>query len=168
MKWGPRGSSPLKMNKLLKFFSLKPAERRLLLRAFLLLVAIRAGLLLLPFQMQQRALFRLRRNSLGAPVSNSGLADQIAWAVKTASPWVPGASCLTQALTVKFLLTRAGLPHQVHIGVAKDEKGQFHAHAWVENREGVLIGGCQLEQYTSICTLDELFSRTSPGPPRLF
>jgi hypothetical protein len=43
----------------------------------------------------------------------------------------------------------------VRIGVAKGEGGKLEAHAWVECEGNVIIGGYELERYTSLVALDE-------------
>lgn len=86
-------------------------------------------------------------------------ASQIAWAVKIASRYVPVASCLTQALTAQFLLNAAGIDNEIHIGVTLQEetgarKGEFGAHAWVEQGGVVLVGGSEQSlRYARILTL---------------
>jgi hypothetical protein len=135
------------MPKLRKLQNLSPMERRLLVRAFLLVAAVRLGLWLLPFSTQRRILARLDQAHPRLPrVAVSP--DQIAWAVVVASRYVPRATCLTQALAAQVLLKGAGFLALLRIGVGKDPKGRFQAHAWVENNGKVLIGGCDLANYT--------------------
>lgn len=122
-------------------------ERRLLVKAFLLVAAVRLGLWLLPFSTQRRILSRLDQVH-PRPSRVAVSPDRIAWAVVVASRYVPRATCLTQALATQLLLKKAGVLALLRIGVAKDAKGVFQAHAWVENRGKVLIGGCDLANYT--------------------
>jgi hypothetical protein len=42
----------------------------------------------------------------------------------------------------------------VRIGVAKGKGGKLEAHAWVECGGEVIIGGHELERYTSLVTLE--------------
>ena len=72
----------------------------------------------------------------GATAPFSGLSPgQVARAIRRASRIVPGASCLTQALSTKYLLGKTGRPSSVFIGVRKIED-RMQAHAWCicENR----------------------------------
>ena len=55
------------------------------------------------------------------------------------SRYVPGSTCLVQALAGQWMLLREGYPAQLRIGVSKAEG--FEAHAWVELEGKVLIGG---------------------------
>ena len=62
--------------------------------------------------------------------------------VQRVSSCVPGATCLTQALALKLMLTRRRVTCRLRIGVAKELGGAFKAHAWVETRSSqVIIGG---------------------------
>lgn len=75
----------------------------------------------------------------------------LAWAVKTASRRFPKATCLTQALTLKVLLTQAAHPAVLRIGVARGVGCVFEAHAWVEADGNVLIGELpDLERFTPL------------------
>lgn len=62
-------------------------------------------------------------------------------AVKRASRFVPKASCLTQALAVKWLMARANQDCTLRIGVSPDPKTGMKAHAWVIHDGAVIIGG---------------------------
>src|SRR5207302_7240179 len=62
--------------------------------------------------------------------------------------YVPGVTCLTQALTAWVLLSRRGVCSSIRFGVAPDGRGRIAAHAWVEAAPAepgasprVLIGG---------------------------
>jgi hypothetical protein len=112
-------------------------EVRRLFYAMLLILAVRAALYVIPFRIlraladvPQRA--RRRRD-------DSALAG-IAHDVVAAAQFVPGATCLTQALTAQILLRREGFEPALEIGVARDPSGQFKAHAWVRC-EGIIVVG---------------------------
>jgi hypothetical protein len=67
--------------------------------------------------------------------------DTIVWAVDIASHYMPGGvKCLARALTTQVLMSRYGYSPELRIGVAKGERGQLEAHAWVENQGQVVIG----------------------------
>ena len=78
--------------------------------------------------------------------------DRLVWAVRVASHYVPDATCLTQALATQVLLNRHGCQTNLRIGVARNETGQFQAHAWVEKDGMVVIGGpaSHLQRYTPL------------------
>jgi hypothetical protein len=76
---------------------------------------------------------------------------RLAWAVQAAARRIPGASCLTQALALQYVLGRAGETTKLHIGVAKDSARGFEAHAWLEHRGAILVGdNGELERYAPI------------------
>jgi hypothetical protein len=131
------------MRKLRKLLVLRPAERHLLLKAGLLLCAARLGLWLLPLPTLCRLLAKLRPTEPLSPEGHLANVERIAWAVALASRYVPTATCLTQALAGQILLARHGEPALLQIGVAKNEAGKLEAHAWVESRGRVVIGGSQ-------------------------
>lgn len=63
---------------------------------------------------------------------------------------VPGASCLTQALATQVLLAWHGHAGAVvRLGVKRDG-GALLAHAWVEYRGHVVIGGPDVDAYVPL------------------
>ena len=72
--------------------------------------------------------------------------------VKSVSNIVPHATCLTQALTAQEILAINGYTSKVKIGVNKDPKGEFEAHAWLEYAEKVVIGE-SVKEYVSLTDL---------------
>jgi hypothetical protein len=125
-----------------------PAERRLVLRALWLLIAVRIGMRATPVQILRA---RLRRWPLGAAAAGP---ERIAWAVRTAARYLPGSACLAQALAVEALMERCGHASNLRIGVARTEAGKFEAHAWVESGGTVVIGGGELDRYTPLPPLE--------------
>jgi hypothetical protein len=79
----------------------------------------------------------------------------IVWGVVHAARYVPGASCLPQALALHYLLGRHGYPSMVRVGVANSPDKGFEAHAWVIRDGVVLIGGDteELTRFTPIVDL---------------
>jgi hypothetical protein len=146
------------MEHLRKFLRLPTVEKRLLIKAALLLETIRLGMWLLPF----RTLRRLTSWVVDAPIkprrADNSSAEMVVWAVEAASRQTPGVkTCLAQALATQVLLARRGYPALLHIGVVRGEQEQFQAHAWVVTQEGkVVIGGSglELERYTPLAVLE--------------
>lgn len=134
------------MRPLGKFLSLPPADRRLLLRAALLLGAIRLGLSLFAFRTLRRLLARAAHRRGDRPTSP----ERVAWAVASAGRYMPGATCLVQALAAQLLLEREGQPACLRIGVARTEPTQLQAHAWVESQGKIVFGAADLERYTPL------------------
>ncbi|TCJ15480.1 lasso peptide biosynthesis B2 protein [Rubrobacter taiwanensis] len=130
------------------------AERRLLLKAALLLTATRLGLWLLPFQTLRDWLARLAETPFRKRDDRLSR-ESVVWAVETAGRYIsPANTCLTQALATQVLLARRGYPALLHIGVVRGEGGRLEAHAWVESEGSVVIGGFELERYTPLATLE--------------
>ena len=110
----------------------------------------RLGLWVVPFRALQRAAERLGRPLSGSVDPPPGEADRIGWAVGSAARFVPRASCLTQALAAKTLLARRGHPAEVRLGVARDERGRFLAHAWVECYGRIVVGEHERVRFTQL------------------
>lgn len=77
-------------------------------------------------------------------------AKRIPQAVRLAAAFVPGASCLTQALAAQILFARRGISSVLHIGV-ENAQG-FKAHAWLEIEDQPILGGTveSLAKYSRI------------------
>lgn len=141
------------MKRLGKFLHLTRSERRLLLSAALLLGAIRLGLWLLPFQTLRRLLVRItgKKQLQAARVSVS----RVVWAVEVVSRYMPGVKCLARALATQALLRQHSHQAHVRIGVARSQKGQLQAHAWVESQGRIVSGGLKdLWRYTPLPLLE--------------
>jgi hypothetical protein len=116
----------------LRSFRRRPAAgKRLRLQALAVLVAVRTALRILPFKRVKRVLERAgaRRATASARASREDVIE----AVQAAARHVRRADCLTQALTLRFLLVREGYPAKVHIRVARRADGRLRAHAWVQS-----------------------------------
>ena len=138
------------MNKLRKFAQLRVSEKLLLLRALFLVASIRAGLWVLPFRVMRKFTFNGKKKK-ETPYS----VEQFVWAVRATSRYVPGATCLTQALAAQVLLSGAGYSPRVEIGVAKSDKNQFEAHAWLVLKDQVLVGDIGLERYIPLTSWEK-------------
>ena len=132
------------------FRRLTLADQKLAFAAFGILAEVQVALWLLPFQ----RVMRLFVNSDVRRTAGKGYTSQkVVWAVRLAIRYVPGATCLPQALTTYILLGRYGHPSCLHVGVASAPK--FEAHAWVECDGKVVIGGWEkLDRFASILILD--------------
>lgn len=133
------------MNRLTAFLALPGSDRLLLVKAAATLVAVRCALHLVSIERLRSWAGHLREAN--RPV------DRIIWSVRTAARRVPGATCLSSALTLQRLLSSAGHPSQVHIGVARDASG-FMAHAWLVHDGIVVIGEEEHERYAHLTAWD--------------
>jgi len=133
------------VRRLRRFTRATGSEKILLVRAFFVVCLIRLGLRLLPINAVQRTVIGTSKTeSVIHPV------NQLVWAVRAVSRFVPLATCLTQALALQWLLSRSGHASRIHLGARKDAAGKFDAHAWVECEGRVVIGGPATEEYVPL------------------
>jgi hypothetical protein len=140
--------------RVIKFLRLSRAERGLLIRAGALLVAVRLGLLVLRVRMVQGLAARAAGNRRARPSAARVTAEKAAWAIRAAARYVPGATCLPQALAAQVLLARHGHPARLRLGVATTAGRGIAGHAWVETDSGVLLGGPDLTRYAPLPALE--------------
>ena len=135
-----------------KFIKPPSADRVLLVKALGLIIAVRLGLWLLPFPRLRTLLNSISTARLGQNTPDPGLVRHVALVVKTIARYIPRATCLTQALVTKVLLTRRGQSATLRIGVCHGSRGEFIAHAWVESNGDIVIGdeNLSLEGFTSL------------------
>ncbi len=122
------------MTVLTAFLKLPGKDKKLLLGTLFLMIKIRLMLWLLPFSRIQRSFKQFNIEKSDIPVS------RLTWSVRMTSRYVPGATCLTKALTGYSLLSKHGYPSLVKIGVGKSAEGEFEAHAWLEYGGEVVLG----------------------------
>jgi hypothetical protein len=140
------------MNRLCRLVQLPVRQQCLLARTLSVLAVIRFGVWLFPFRDVLRILRKFQPAGSDWRAFESPSIDELVWAVKAVSRYIPNTTCLTQALSVQFLLARSGYPSQVQIGVAQGEERRFEAHAWVECRGAVVIGASG--RYTTLLSLE--------------
>jgi hypothetical protein len=126
-------------------------EVPILLRTAALVVAVRLALWILPFVRLRRMVLALARPRAGQILRYQ--AEELSYAVRAVSRYVPRASCLTQALVLHILLRRESWPSKIQVGVNKSA-GRFHAHAWVESDERIVIGELGLKNYSPMMVWD--------------
>ena len=128
---------------------LSACERRLVLNAGFLCVAISMSMLLVRLNTLRVALHRMSR--IGAPRNPYGLSpEQISWVVAAVSRFVPGSTCLTRALAVAFLLERRNCPANLRIGFIRTPDCGLTGHAWVESDGRVVMGDGDLSGCTRL------------------
>jgi Transglutaminase-like superfamily len=143
-----------KMKHLHKLFSLQASDRHLLIKTFILLGAIRLGLWLLKFRTLLKLLAEISSQNEELQVAKQVSAGKIVWAVNAVSRYMPGVKCLARALTAEIMMKSYGYSPQLRIGVAKGEKGNLQAHAWIEYQGKVAIGNLpDLSRYIPLPSL---------------
>lgn len=118
-----------------RFLCLRSEERHLLIKSAVLLWVVRIGLWALPF----RTIYNAATRHTSSPRQATLSKDRIIWIVKAASMYVPCATCLTQAMVARILLSSYGYSADLRIGVAR-EGDRLTAHAWLQNEGTILIG----------------------------
>jgi len=133
--------------RLKRWLSLTAGEQVLLLRALFVVGLARLSL----WTVSVNAARRIVAGSVGSGGATS--VERLVWAVRVTSRYVPGATCLTQALALQALLAQAGHQSRVEIGVAKTAD-QLEAHAWVICRNQIVIGGPEIARYSRLAVLE--------------
>jgi hypothetical protein len=132
--------------KIHKFFLLSSDEKKFLTKAFFLLAVFRFALIFVSLPNFEKMLPKRR---LFSHPSKSLLISQIIWAVNVAGRNVPS-SCLSQALTARFLLHRCGIDAKLQIGVSKNPSEPLEAHAWIECENKIYLGGPAINTFTPL------------------
>lgn len=154
MSWLRKGLWKFSPRRIGKWLDLPASEHRGLLEATLLLAGVRLALWLRPFDaIRQELDFPPRRSRRSKPRANESGVNEIMRVrrhVDVGSRYIPGASCLTQALAAQVLLRRAGLDTTLRIGVKKEPAEGLKAHAWLECDGVIVVGGEVMSQFTPL------------------
>ena len=109
---------------------------------------------LLSFSSYRSVLNLIERSTLASHLKKQNNPRLFGWAVEHASKLVPAASCLTKALTLRWLLAKSGQQCTIRIGVNKADNGAVKAHAWVIQNGVVLIGSSGSEHVRFVPIVD--------------
>ena len=102
-------------------------------------VIVGIGLRLLPLPALRKASRRLRP---AVDVLLPGAEDHVIWAIEATGRRLPGLStCLVRALVGEMRLSSPERRLSLVIGVKRTSSGSLLSHAWLRDRERVLIGG---------------------------
>ena len=118
-------------------------EQWLLVQAYLLLGVTRLAINTVKFE---RLAKRLGASGVetAQEISPEQLqaAQQVAWAVRTASSYTPWKSnCFPQAMTAKMLLRQRGIASTLYLGAAFKARTELEAHAWLRCGPLLVTGG---------------------------
>lgn len=139
------------MRRVKRFLRLSRADQAILLQAGFSIVLLRT---VLPWFSVTRVWLLVSRVTWR--FHRTCAVDRIVWATKAAARFLPGSTCLTEALAAQALLVRYGYNPRLTIGVMKKDGRSFVAHAWVTCEEQIVIGGAEVERYTSLLNLGSL------------
>jgi hypothetical protein len=134
---------------LLKFFQLPFAEKILFFQACHLLTIYRIHLLVTPVQ---DLFYQVQSRSRNIPLTPSSIPPvRMSRLIQIASHFVPGSTCLSNALAGQLLFAGHGYKTQLHIGVARNEQNILEAHAWLSLNGTILIGNLpDLSRFTEL------------------
>jgi hypothetical protein len=81
-----------------------------------------------------------------SPLANSDV-ERLSWAIAVAAQHVPWRSdCFVKTIAADRWLRRYHLQPDFYLGIAKDERGSFAAHAWLRYGDLTVTGG-RYDQY---------------------
>ena len=146
------GHEPLS-EKWRKFRNRPPEDRKLILRAALILPLTEIGLYFFGFRRWMELLEKFSLTAGPAQAMPAELRREMALraarAVRSAELHGPTRpNCLERSLTLWWILRRDGVDAELHIG-ARKEGGKFEAHAWVELAGHVLNDGVEVHRHYS-------------------
>lgn len=138
----------------LKFFKKSPKEQRLYCEVIFWLGVSRLAILILPFKRLVSFLGQHMAESDKTLTSESQKTTRlIASRISTMSLYLPWeCKCLVQAVSGKILLDKRQICSTLYIGVAKDDKGELLAHAWLRAGDTIILGGGGLERFAVVST----------------
>lgn len=140
---------------IVRWIRLPRHEKRLFAEAWLAVASARVSVRVLPFRTNYAIARRLaataRKRSVDDPET-----QLLARAVRRAARFVPGATCLPQALAGYVLFARHGAPCAIRIGVRKSADRALEAHAWLEREGRVVVGGPVSPEFVPFPSLDQL------------
>lgn len=133
---------------------LPAGNKWLVAEALLLLPLAKLGIHFFPFKRIVQLLGKPHTES--AKELNPAVYQQILQIRKTTSfvanklPWK--SKCFDQAIAVKIMLSRRGIPATVYFGVAINSENEMEAHAWVRSGEIFVSGWTGKDRYSIVAT----------------
>jgi transglutaminase superfamily protein len=128
-----------------------PSDWKLLAGASLIQMLTACALRVLSLPTLRMRFARLR------PLANfllKGSEERVIWAIEASGRRLAGVStCLVRAIIVEMRLSTPERPLRLTIGV-KRAVGDLQAHAWVDDRRRILIGGSKAEEFLPLLAWD--------------
>lgn len=123
--------------------------------AYLLLVASRAAIMVLPLRSITRRLGEAAQETephTTVTAEQLSYARRVAWSIRKAAPYTPtDSNCYPQALAAHVLLHRKGIPSTVYYGAAFDSEGtDLETHVWVRCGAFVVTGAPVHEKFAVV------------------
>lgn len=146
------------MGSLFKFIRLSFIEKKFFINAFYLLTIYRIRLRSTPFHTLLEQVSVDTKTLKSKSPRETISATRMAHFIRIASSFIPGSTCLSNALAGQILFARNGYKTELRIGIAHNELNPFEAHAWLTLNETILIGDVQ-----DISRFKELPLQQTPG-----
>ncbi len=127
------------MNKIRIFFSSGAHERGMVVRTLFWLWFFRLRNLVLPYRLTKKWMSEEIAIDPSAEMKNDVVIKEVASSVNRCKRYVPGATCLTQALAARAVMRHYGQASNIRLGVAKSD-ASIEAHAWVEVEGRIVLG----------------------------
>jgi hypothetical protein len=140
------------IKKLVKFFKLSLQEQALLIEVFFFTGIVRFAILFLPFNKLAEFFGKYKEESPELLTDIEKVAmNKIPWAVSVVSRYTPWESqCFVKALTAQIILKKRKVSATLYLGVAKDEKDNPIAHAWLRSGTDIITGGNGYKSFTPV------------------
>ena|SRR5665213_3539518 len=88
-----------------------------------------------------------------------GSDEDVIWAIEASGRRLGGLStCLVRAIIVDMCLSTPERPLRLTIGVRRELVGDLQSHAWVEDRDRILIGGSTAGEFLPLVAWDSLLT----------
>lgn len=139
------------MRKMKLFISMDRSLKMLLLEAYLSLAWARF-LKLMPFSKVAPSLGKeMLETTFDIDVSNREILARISEAIQMMNRYTFFESeCLVQAIAAMKMLERRNIESTLYLGTAKDETGEFIAHAWLRSGPFYITGNDGIEKFTVV------------------
>lgn len=142
-----------------RFLARSALERRTFVTAWWELVRVRWALRRRVFaQLQQVRAEALRpkatSSALRAAAGTSAAEDRarVGWAVASAARFVPGATCLPQAMAAQAMLARRGIASTIQTGFDRTDAKGVEGHAWLVCDGDVVVGDIGLDRFVPVAS----------------
>lgn len=139
------------MQKMKLFISMDGSLKMLLLEAYFSLAWARF-LKLMPFSKVAPSLGKeMLETTFDIDASNRKISAQISEAIQMMNRYTFFESeCLVQAIAAMKMLERRKIESTLYLGTAKDETGEFIAHAWLRSGPFYITGNDGIEKFTVV------------------
>ena len=140
------------MNKVKKYFLLRPDEKSIFIKALMSLIWVKLILVVMPFKYYAKKLGEKDKETMNEPlVAEHDFIILVKDSVRRASRYnIIKPKCFTEAIVAKKLLNKKKIPSTLYLGVAKDKQQKMIAHAWLRCGNIIVTGKKGMERFTVV------------------